>query len=184
MQAALKIALIIITSILYLPGAIEDFLSREVDDVFIFIPYLSYFITYFVFGLRVALFGAFLSIIIGLTSYILFKFEYIASGDLLGLPAIFSALYVLDFLPIFLSLITIFDLLRVYIKKKGLKIKKNNIKNEDRKYWLPENQEKRSSKEQDDSQTEFYHYGVPLLGYAFLAYFLSIMLYLIVNLIF
>lgn len=181
MQEALKIALIAITAIIYLPGAIEDFLHREVDDIFIFLPYLSYIVTYFIFGIRVALFGVFMGIIIGIASYILFRYNYIASGDLLGLPAIFSAVYVLDFLPVFLSIITIFDLMRVYLKKKGLKIKKDKIKNEEKKFWLPEKQGSENNEKQDNSKTEFYQYGVPLLGYAFLAYFLSAVLYLIIN---
>ncbi len=181
MQEALKIALIAVTALFYLPGAIEDFLHREVDDVFIFLPYLSYIVTYFIFGLRVALFGAFMGIIIGIASYIMFRYDYIASGDLLGLPAIFSAMYVLDFLPAFLSIITIFDLTRIYLRKKGLKIKKDKIKSEEEKFWLPEKQKSENNEKQDDSKTEFYQYGVPLLGYAFLAYFLSVVLYLLIN---
>jgi hypothetical protein len=41
MQGSLYIALILIVAMLFIPGAIEDFRKREVDDVFIFMPYIS-----------------------------------------------------------------------------------------------------------------------------------------------
>ncbi len=184
MQEALRIALIAISAIFFLPGAIEDFLSREVDDVFIFLPYFSYIITYFVFGLNVALIGALMAAIMGLACYIMFKYDYIASGDLLGLPAIFSAIFASEFLVAFLSLITISDLLRVYLKMKGLKIKKDNLENNEKKFWLPEKKDSENNESTNDtSQNKFYQYGVPLLGYAFLAYFLTVILYSFLNLI-
>jgi Flp pilus assembly protein protease CpaA len=118
MQGSLYIALILIVAMLFIPGAIEDFRKREVDDVFIFMPYISYIITYALFGVIIVAAGLFIATIIAIASYLLYRYNYIAIGDLLGLPAIFSAIYALNFIAIFISLITAFDLYRVYKKKE------------------------------------------------------------------
>jgi len=180
MQGNLYIALILIVAMLFIPGAIEDFRKREVDDVFIFMPYISYIITYALFGVIIVAAGLFMATIIAIASYLLYRYNYIAIGDLLGLPAIFSAIYALNFIAIFISLITAFDLYRVYIKKKGFKVKRNNIEMHEKNFWLPvKEKQMKTSKEprENDKKTESYEYGVPLLGYAFLACFFSLIAY-------
>ena len=183
MQGILNIALILIVAVLYVPGAIEDFRKREVDDVFIFMPYISYVITYALFGTMIVVVGLFMAAVIAIASYLLYRYNYIASGDLLGLPAIFSAIYALNFIAVFISLITAFDLYRVYIKKKGLKVKRDSIEKREKNFWLPVKDKLRKTSEdpsENDKKTESYEYGVPLLGYAFLACFFSLVSYAVI----
>jgi len=180
MQGIINVAIILIVAMLFIPGALEDFKKREVEDVFIFMPYISYIVTYALFGVMTVVVGLFIAAIIIIVSYFLYRYNYIASGDLLGLPAIFSAIYALNFIAIFISLITAFDLFKVYIKKKGLKVKRNSIEEHEKNFWLPVNRKQKNISEGpsvNDKMTESYEYGVPLLGYAFLACFFSLIAY-------
>ncbi|MGC8568706.1 MAG: hypothetical protein ACP5LW_01705 [Nitrososphaeria archaeon] len=161
-HAELILTCSLVSGALFVPGAVEDFRYREVHDHFLILPYASYFALYLISGLFALELSLLLAFVFFVILLIINRKGYVAIGDVLGMPSIFSIFYAVPFLILFFPLTALIDLTAYYYR------------NRDNGGGRRENNEKFVIKHQKNGR---YEYGVPLVGYAYTAVFLSSLAY-------
>ena len=161
---------ILAASLLYIPGAIEDFRDRYIWDYYLLAPYVVYAITFF--AVSIMVFVKYALIAVGFFALLYFMHKYkpswVGMGDVMGLPAMFAQAFDYRLFLVFFVAVTAIDVLRVYFKYGGVVLRA--IPEGERVKWLP----------YDDGK---FMYGVPMVGYAYLACFLASVAYVIISML-
>ncbi len=163
-HAELVLLCSLVSGVLFLPGAVEDFRYREVHDLFLILPYASYFALYLISGLFALELSLLLASVFFVMLFMINRAGYVAIGDVLGLPSIFSIFYAVPFLILFFPLTALIDLSFYYYRSRGSSGKSG------------ENNGRFMIKSRKNGK---YEYGVPLVGYAYAAAFLSSLAYVV-----
>ncbi len=180
----------LVLSATYLPMAVEDFRSREVSELSIFLPYLNFIYAFYVAGeLSIAIFV--LAAGFAVIGEAIYKKGQIGSGDVYALPLVVSSFYAYPWTIIYLP-ITFGVHMAYYVIRNGFKLKRKRTgKLDDSSKYIPIEADgkkvegvvdERYSKT-DDSKEVLEEFGVPLAGYIALAGFLGCITYAIVQLI-
>jgi len=172
-------------SILYFPIAYQDFKERMVSDVFIFLPYISFIVTLYMLGYRIIPY-IISAAILAFAGAFLHKRGFLASGDVMAMPLIFSSAYAIEYVIIMTAAVFGIHMI-LFISKNGMKFNRRvsgDVAKRDTK-WIPvkidgqvvegsidEIYEKLSEKNVVDET-----YGVPLAGYIAMGNMLGVIIY-------
>ena len=97
--------------------SLEDFKQREVHDFFLFLPYVTFFATFmlsFKAGILATILGTFAFII----TFVLYKKNLLAEGDMIGAPLLFSFPFALEYITFALVIVSTLHIAYSYLKTK------------------------------------------------------------------
>ena len=99
--------------------SLEDFKEREVHDLFLFPPYVTFLATYmlnFKAGLLATILGAFALVV----TFVLYKKKMLAEGDVIGAPLLFSFPFALEYISFALVIVSTIHITYSYAKTKDV----------------------------------------------------------------
>ena len=99
--------------------SLEDFKQREVHDFFLFLPYVTFLVTFFLSfkaGILATILGTFAFAI----AFFLFKKNLLAEGDVIGAPLLFSFPFALEYISFALVIVSTLHIAYSYTKTKDV----------------------------------------------------------------
>ena len=99
--------------------SLEDFREREVHDIFLFLPYIT-FLTTFMLSLKAGLLVTILGTFVFGVAFVLYKKKLLAEGDVIGAPLLFSFPFALEYIALALVIVSTLHIAYSYLKRKDV----------------------------------------------------------------